>query len=86
MKERVKLTGALIRALRDVQSGQVFQIFDSKGNSFAGVKGTSPRSYRRLQEEFLIEDVRGSAQGAYVTRVQQKLTKKGEAALKDPRP
>lgn len=81
MTSELKLTGALIRALRDVQSGRVSQIFDAKGNRFEGVTGTSPQSYRRLREAKLIDDVKGYTAGAYATRVRQKLTESGEWAL-----
>lgn len=68
-----KLSEALIKALIAVHEGEVMQVFDMRGNVFRGPKGISPRSYRRLQEIGLIEDVplqRGASQ-------RQRLSKAG---------
>jgi hypothetical protein len=75
-----RLTPPMMRGLRNVAAGEVWNDFSTTGNTFRGPKGTGPVIYRKLQVLRLIEDVEfDTLRPAYSHR--QQLTFKGQLAI-----
>jgi hypothetical protein len=75
-----RLTPPMIRGLRNVAAGEVWNDFSTTGNTFRGPKGTGPVIYRKLQVRGFIEDVPLDTRRLACSYKQQ-LTAEGQVAL-----
>lgn len=77
------LSAAEMRAMRAVRDGNVWQRFNTRGNTFDGPPGIGAIVYRRLQERGMIENDRGEGTRVtgIVSRHRQRLTTLGQATL-----